>query len=75
MGEPVEADRASVGNLRSLPPVPASSAGDVDLVDVADLAARLAAALRAVRGYVPHRIWWQEGPADALLAYQTTEAT
>jgi hypothetical protein len=40
-----------------------------------ELAAQLAAALRAVRGYVPHRIWWENGPAEALLTYQATQGT
>lgn len=39
--------------------------------DSAKLADELAAALRAIRGgHVPHRIWWEPGPARALLAYQ-----
>lgn len=55
--------------LRSVPP-PAPSAE----ADFAKLAEELAAALRAVRGYVPDRIWWEAGPAEALLAYQAKEA-
>ena len=37
------------------------------------LVAELAAALRAVRGYVPHRVWWEEGPAKALMTYQALQ--
>lgn len=33
---------------------------------------KLAAALREVRGYVPHRVWWDAGAADALHEYQAT---
>ena len=73
MGEPVEADWASVASPRPLRRAPSPSTTVAD-ADPAVLAARLAAALRAVRGYVPHHIWWwQDGPAEALLAYQTTE--
>jgi hypothetical protein len=43
--------------------------------DAAKLADELAAALRAIRGYVPHRIWWEAGPAHALIAYQALQAT
>jgi hypothetical protein len=42
--------------------------------DAARLADELAAALRAIRGYVPHRIWWEAGPAHALIAYQALQA-
>ena len=74
MGEPVEVEGASTESLRSLRPVPSEST--TDLADLADLAERLAAALRTVRGYVPHHIWWwQDGPAEALLAYQASEGT
>jgi hypothetical protein len=48
-------------------------AAPVDLAALVVLTARLAEALRAVRGYVPHRIWWEAGPAEALIAYQATE--
>lgn len=41
--------------------------------DPAELAERLADALRAVRGYVPHRIWWEAGPAEALIAYNALQ--
>lgn len=76
MGDPVAVDGPPPGSLRPLravpAPVPAQTSEPGDLVE---LAAQLAAALRAVRGYVPHRIWWQDGPAEALLAYQATQAT
>lgn len=81
MGEPAAADGHSVERIRPLrsvlPPsrVDADSARPADLAALADLTARLAEALRAVRGYVPHRIWWEAGPAEALIAYQATEAT
>jgi hypothetical protein len=43
--------------------------------DAARLADELAAALRAIRGWVPHHVWWQDGPAHALLAYQALRDT
>ena len=76
MGESVEAKGAPVETLRPLRPVPLPSTSDAGVADPVILAARLAAALRAVRGYVPDHIWWwQDGPAEALLAYQATETT
>ena len=42
--------------------------GDAHLLG--ELAAKLAAALRAVRGHVPDAIWWDTGAADALVEYQ-----
>jgi len=67
-GSPADCSRG----LRVVPPW--TAAGLSEPVDVAELAARLASALRAVRGYVPHRIWWEEGAADALLTYQATQS-
>lgn len=55
--------------LQSVSPVHAVDHESAALVD------ELAAALRAVRGYIPHRIWWEAGPADALLAYQALHTT
>jgi hypothetical protein len=66
--DPVEIDRAPtmvVTGIRSVPVPP--PAGELEADGLVD---SLAAALRAVRGYVPHHIWWEEGPAHALLAYQ-----
>lgn len=54
-----------------LRPVPSSPAS-VEL-DPAELAERLAEALRAVRGYVPNRIWWEAGPAEALIAFNAMQ--
>ena len=71
MGEPVAVDgpTKSTRVLRSVPPPePPAEA------DFAKLAEDLAAALRAVRGYVPDRIWWEAGPAKTLLAYQATKS-
>jgi hypothetical protein len=66
---------AEPARLRSVRPAPvdAESTEPADLAALAVLTARLAEALRAVRGYVPHRIWWEAGPAEALIAYQATE--
>ena len=74
MGEPAAADGPSMERALSLTSVPSPSTGAGQPVELADLAVRLATALRAVRGYVPHRIWWEAGPAEVLLAYQATEA-
>lgn len=71
MGDPVAVDGPAekTRTLRSIsPPVQAPDS------DSAKLADELAAALRAVRSYVPHRIWWEAGPAQALLAYQAVLA-
>ena len=72
MGDPVTVDGPPerTRTLRSVPPP--VQAGDSDSAKLAD---ELAAALRAIRGYVPHRIWWEAGPADALLAYQALQTT
>jgi hypothetical protein len=43
---------------------------DDDAQLLGELAAKLAAALRAVRGHVPDAIWWDTGAADALVEYQ-----
>ena len=71
MGDPVAIDGPpEARTLRSVPaPVQAAD------TDSAELAEQLAAALRAVRGYVPHHIWWEAGPAQALLAYQALQAS
>lgn len=71
MGDPVAIDGPPENTraLRSVPPP--EQAPDSDS---AKLAEELAAALRAVRSYVPHRIWWEAGPAQALLAYQAVQA-
>jgi hypothetical protein len=71
-GHPVERAR-----LLSVPPPSRADAstGPSDVSALVDLTARLAEALRAVRGYVPHRIWWEAGPAEALIAYQATEGS
>lgn len=45
---------------------------EIDEQAVARLVDKLAAALREVRGYVPHRVWWDAGAADALHEYQAT---
>lgn len=42
---------------------------DDDAQILGQLAHKLAAALRAVRGHVPDRIWWDTGAADALIEY------
>ena len=71
MKDPVPVDgppREPIRTLRSVSPARADGEADV-----ADLAAELAKALRAVRGFVPHRVWWDEGPAQALLAYQARQ--
>jgi hypothetical protein len=71
VGDPVEID-GPTENTRTLRSVPAPvQAPDSDS---AKLAEELAAALRAVRGYIPQRIWWEAGPAQALLAYQALQA-
>jgi hypothetical protein len=78
VGEAAAAEGHSVERSRPLRPVhPPSTVkdGSNPPADFSALAAQLAAALRAVRGYVPHHIWWEAGPAQALLAYQVTEAT
>jgi hypothetical protein len=71
VGDPVAVDGPPENTrmLRSVPPL--EEAADATSVK---LAAELAAALRAIRGYVPDRIWWEAGPADALLAYQAAQA-
>ena len=71
MGDPVAVDGPpeNTRTLRSVPP-PVQAADS----DSAKLADELAAALRAIRGYVPQRIWWEAGPAHALLAYQALRA-
>lgn len=67
MGDPVARDGPpeKTRTLRSVPPP--VQAADPDSTRLAD---ELAAALRAIRGFVPDRIWWEAGPAHALLAYQ-----
>ena len=72
MADPVVADGPLAERARTLRPVPAP-AGAPALA--AGLAGELATALRALRGYVPHRIWWESGAADALLAYQALEGS
>ena len=42
---------------------------DEDTQVVSELVHKLAAALRAVRGYVPDPIWWDTGAAHALIEY------
>ena len=76
MADPVAVDGPPPANLRALRAVPApvSEQGGRS-GDPVELAAQLAAALRAVRGYVPDRIWWEQGPAEALLTYQATQAS
>lgn len=54
--------------LRSVP-----SAGASVELDASELAEKLAQALRAVRGYVPNRIWWEAGPAEALIAFNAMQ--
>ena len=72
MRNAVAVDGSSVEPPRiRLRPVPCSPAS-VDL-DPAELAERLAQALRAVRGYVPNRIWWEAGPAEALIAFNAMQ--
>ena len=46
--------------------------GAVDAQAADRLLDNLAAALREVRGHVPHRVWWDSGAADALFEYQAT---
>ncbi|MGH9008443.1 MAG: hypothetical protein ACRDYF_01190 [Acidimicrobiia bacterium] len=73
MNDPVAVDGPLADRARTLRPVPLPvQASDSDAARLAD---ELAAALRAVRGYVPHHIWWGAGPAHALLAYQALHAT
>ena len=73
MGDPVAVDGLPVPeNTRTLRSVP--SPERVAHSDSARLADDLAAALRAIRGFVPDRIWWEAGPAHALLAYQALQA-
>ena len=73
MFDPVPVDRPSVDRTRMLrsvaPSAPSADCGSARLMD------ELAAALRAIRGYVPHHIWWEAGPAHALLAYQALQDT
>jgi len=68
VGDPAVVDGPPPERARTLrsapPPVQAAES------DLARLAEDLAAALRAIRGYVPHHIWWDAGPAHALIAYQ-----
>lgn len=71
MGDPVAVD-GPPEHTRTLRSVP-TPLQDADS-DSARLAEELAAALRAVRSYVPQRIWWEAGPAQALLAYQALQA-
>jgi hypothetical protein len=70
--DPVEFDGPPerVRTLHSVPP-PVNTTAETDFAKLAD---ELAAALRAIRGYVPHRIWWEAGPAQALFAYQALRA-
>lgn len=76
MADPVAVDGPPPGSLRALRAVPAPVSAEGNRPgDLVELAAQLAAALRAVRGYVPHRIWWENGPAEALLTYQATQGT
>ena len=71
MAEPIAVD-GPPEQARCLQSVPTPvQAGGFDAVEMAD---QLAAALAAIRGYVPHRIWWEAGPAHALLAYQALRA-
>jgi len=75
VNDPVRVDRPlplvdGGRTLRSIP-LPAPE-GDADAARLAD---DLAAALRAVRGYVPHQIWWEAGPAQALLAYHAIQGS
>ncbi|HVW31080.1 MAG TPA: hypothetical protein VHL53_00960 [Acidimicrobiia bacterium] len=71
MFDPSAPDGSAAGRARALWAVEGRDpAGDHPEQLVTELAAELAAALRAVRGYVPHQVWWEEGPAQALLAYQ-----
>lgn len=73
MEDPVTVDGPPAERTRTLRPVPPRvQDGDADCAKLAD---ELAAALRAVRGYVPHHIWWDAGPAHALLAYQALRVT
>lgn len=74
MADPARGDDEPPPGLgRALRAVAAQTApADPDPAELSELAAGLAAALRAIRGYVPQRIWWEEGPAEALLAYQAT---
>jgi hypothetical protein len=70
VADPAAVDDRSSGRVRVLQAVP-SRAGDTGTPS--RLSAELAAALRDLRGYVPQRIWWLSGAADALLAYQAIE--
>lgn len=73
MGDPVAVEEPPTGWTRTLRSVaPPVQTGDFDAASLAD---ELAAALRAIRGYVPNRIWWDAGPAHALLAYQAQKVT
>jgi hypothetical protein len=72
VGDPVLVDRQPADNRRTLRSVSPSEPNPEP--DSAHLADELAAALRAIRGYVPHHIWWDAGPAHALLAYQALRA-
>jgi hypothetical protein len=73
VGDPAAVDGQPAKRRTTLrfvaPPAPAGH------LDAAELADQLATALRAVRGYVPHHIWWDAGPAQALLAYQALHVT
>ncbi len=77
MGDPAPADGhpREPARLRSVVPPPTADAESTapDVEALVDLTARLAAALRAVRGYVPNHIWWDAGAAEALIVYQATE--
>lgn len=71
MRNAVAVDESSTEPPPTLRAVPCSPA-PVGLAP-AELAERLAHALRAVRGYVPHRIWWEAGPAEALIAFNALQ--
>lgn len=53
--------------LRAVPDLGRNPA--IPLVTDAEVAERLAAVLRDLRGYVPDHVWWDAGAADALLVY------
>ncbi len=73
MNEPVAVDGPLEARQRTLRAVPLRvQAGDENSEWLAD---ELAAALRAIRGYVPNHIWWEAGPAQELLAYQALHGT
>ena len=71
---PATGIRRQLGRPAGLTVVDGGGGLDGDTQLLGELAAKLAAALRAVRGHVPDVIWWDTGAADALIEYQARRA-